>query len=106
MARARRAPGHSGGELVGPKYAPAEDEAMSEGAGREWGFDLDGYTTSFVSVDHDADLPPLLQGLPGDKCPSPHWGFVFKGEMWWRYDDHEEVIGAGEAFYAPPGHTS
>jgi len=89
-----------------PKFSKATTEPMTQGPGTEWRSQLDGYTSSLVSVDHDADLTPLLQGLPGDQCPSPHWGFVFKGEMWWRYDDHEEIIRAGEAFYAPPGHTS
>jgi hypothetical protein len=54
----------------------------------------------------DADLTPLLQGLPGDRCPSPHWGYAFEGRMWWRFGDREESVGAGEAFYAPPGHTA
>ena len=89
-----------------PKLSKSTTEPSTQGPGTEWRADLDGYTTSLVTVEHDADLTPLLAGLPGDKCPSPHWGFVFKGAMWWRYDDHEEIIHAGEAFYAPPGHTS
>jgi hypothetical protein len=76
------------------------------GPGREWAQDLGGYTASLVETEADADLTPLLQGLPDDQCPCPHWGFVFKGSMWWRYGDREEVIHAGEAFFVPPGHTS
>jgi mannose-6-phosphate isomerase-like protein (cupin superfamily) len=30
---------------------------------------------------------------------------VFSGRMTVRYADHEEVIGAGGAFYLPPGHV-
>jgi quercetin dioxygenase-like cupin family protein len=30
---------------------------------------------------------------------------VLKGQMTVRYTDGEEAIGAGEAFYLPPGHT-
>jgi hypothetical protein len=26
--------------------------------------------------------------------------------MWWRFPDHLEEIGPGEAYYVPPGHTS
>lgn len=26
--------------------------------------------------------------------------------MWWRFGDQEESVAAGEAFYAPPGHTA
>jgi hypothetical protein len=89
-----------------PKLSKDGTQPLSQGPGKEWQADLDGYMTSLATVDQDADLTPLLQGLPGDRCPSPHWGFVFKGSMWWRYGDHEEIIHAGEAFYAPPGHTA
>ena len=71
----------------------------------DWRADLDGYTTEFVEVHVDADLTELLKGLPGDVCPSPHWGYVFKGSLTVRYADHEETFQAGDAFYMPPGHA-
>ena len=77
-----------------------------EGPGTEWRTDLDGYAVSMVKVDAEADLTELLKGLPNDQCPCSHWGYVTSGSMWFRYGDREEVIGAGDAFYAPPGHTS
>ena len=64
-----------------------------------------GYTVSFVTIRQDHDLAPLLKGLPGDSCQCPHWGYVFKGRLTWRFGDHEEVFEAGDAFYAPPGHA-
>ena len=67
--------------------------------------EFDGYTVNFVTLRQDADLAPMLKGLPDDRCQCPHWGYVFKGKMTVRYADHEEVIGPGEAFYLPPGHT-
>jgi hypothetical protein len=67
--------------------------------------DIDGYTVNFVSLREDMDLAPLLKGLPDDRCQCPHWGYVFKGKLTWRFADHEEVSEAGDAFYAPPGHT-
>ena len=67
---------------------------------------LDDQHISFVTTTADSDLTPLLQGLPNDQCQCPHWGYVFKGRMWWRYGDREEVCEAGDAFYAPRGHTS
>jgi hypothetical protein len=82
--------------------APRQDG----GPGTEWRGDLDGYTCSFVALEADADLTPLLQGLPGDQCPSPHWGYVFEGSMWWRHGDREETFGPGDAFYVEPGHTA
>ncbi|MFI5082778.1 MAG: hypothetical protein ACHQCE_17045 [Streptosporangiales bacterium] len=66
---------------------------------------LDGYTVNFVSIRQDHDLAPMLSGLPGGRCPCPHWGYVLKGRMIVRYADHEEVCEAGDVFYMAPGHT-
>jgi hypothetical protein len=53
------------------------------------------------------DFTPVLQGLPGDRCHCPHWGYVVKGALHFRHaDGNEEVIRAGELWYAPPGHTA
>lgn len=53
-----------------------------------------------------ADATPLLQGMPGDLCPCPHWGLVTKGSIHVTYaDGSEEVVRAGEAYYWPGGHT-
>jgi hypothetical protein len=27
------------------------------------------------------DMSPVLHGLPGDRCPSPHWGIVLSGSI-------------------------
>jgi hypothetical protein len=90
-----------------PRVSKAGTTPIDQGgAGLEWRGELDGYTCRFVETKVGADLTELLRGLPGDVCPSPHWGYVFKGSMWWRYPDREESIGAGEAFYVEPGHTS
>lgn len=43
--------------------------------------------------------------LPGGRCPCPHWGYVLKGRLVVRYEDREETIEAGDAFYMPPGHA-
>ena len=67
--------------------------------------DLQGYNVSFDRYDQDLDLTPLFKGLPDDRCQCPHWGIVLKGKVAYRYPDHEEIIEAGEAYYAPPGHT-
>jgi hypothetical protein len=66
--------------------------------------EVDGYTVNFVSFRQDVDATPLLKGLPGDRCPCPHWGYVLKGKLTYRFADHEEVFEAGDAFYLPPGH--
>ena len=67
--------------------------------------DLEGYTVNFVTFREDIDHGPLLRGLPDDRCQCPHWGYVVAGSMTFRFADHDEVYGAGDAFYAPPGHV-
>jgi hypothetical protein len=67
--------------------------------------DVHGYTINFVSFRQDVDATALLKGLPDDRCPCPHWGYVLKGRLTYRFGDHEEVFEAGDAFYLPPGHV-
>lgn len=68
--------------------------------------DLGGYVAGFESYDADADLAPLFTGLPDDACQCPHWGFVVRGKLSYKYTDGtRDDIGPGEAYYARPGHT-
>jgi hypothetical protein len=66
--------------------------------------DLEGYTVNFVTFEADIDATPLLKGMPDDNCPCPHWGYVLKGRVTYRFADHDEVFEAGDAFYLSPGH--
>lgn len=64
-------------------------------------------SAAYAELPAGTDLRPLLKGLADDACQCPHWGYVLKGSIHVRYtDDSEEVIGAGEIFYLPPGHTA
>jgi hypothetical protein len=85
------------------KDAVAQVERMDGFEGRYQ--DLGGYTVGFEAYTEDADPAPLFQGLPDDRCQCPHWGVVVRGKLIYRYADGEDVIGAGEAYYARPGHT-
>lgn len=67
--------------------------------------DIEGYTVNFVTMSQTIDAAPLLKGLPGDRCSCPHWGYVFKGKITYRFADHEEAFEAGDAFYVADGHT-
>jgi len=78
-----------------------EDMGVMEGRYEELG----GYTVGFESFREDADATPLFRGLPDDRCQSPHWGYVARGRVTFRYADHDEVYEAGDAYYAPPGHV-
>ena len=52
------------------------------------------------------DVTPLLKGLPNNLDQCPHWGIVVKGQITLKYDGEEETVKAGDAYYAPPGHTN
>ena len=67
--------------------------------------DVEGYEISFVAFHDDVDGAPLLRGLPDDRCPCPHWGYVLKGRVSFTFADHDEVFVAGDAFYVPPSHS-
>jgi hypothetical protein len=62
-------------------------------------------TVSFIRLRQGTDLGPALAGLPGDLCPCPHWGYMFKGRLTMKTPDGDDVYGAGQAFYWPPGHA-
>ncbi len=90
--------------------AKASRESASRAGGGD-GFEsreaeLGDYTVTFESYTRDADFRPLFKGLPDDRCQCPHWGVVLRGELVYEYADDEEVIEAGEAYFARPGHIS
>ena len=70
--------------------------------GSDWG-DL---RSTVVSMPAGTDARPLFKGLPDDRCPAPHWGYVIKGQIRIIYADREEVLRAGDLYYLPPGHTA
>jgi hypothetical protein len=66
---------------------------------------VDGYEFSFIDLREGSDLAPFLKGLPDDRCPCPHWGYVIKGTVTFTFADHTETFEAGDAFYVGSGHT-
>ena len=85
--------------------------ATATGSGRLSSFEghyeklASGYTVGFESYSEDSDPAELFKGLPDDRCQSPHWGYVLRGKVAFRYADREELYEEGDAYYAPPGHT-
>jgi hypothetical protein len=75
---------------------------------RDFG-DARGYgriSGEYFSLGAGADIAPLLKGLEGDLCQSPHWGFLQQGELTVTYaDGGSETVRGGDLFYWPPGHT-
>ncbi|MEX1184906.1 MAG: cupin domain-containing protein [Gemmatimonadota bacterium] len=52
------------------------------------------------------DTTPLFQGLEGDLCQCPHWGFVLHGQLTTTdAKGARETVQANDLFYWPPGHN-
>ena len=68
----------------------------------EWG----EMNVGLESYQAGVDSAPIFKGLPDDRCPCPHWGYVVKGRIRVRYKDREEILRAGDAYYLAPGHTT
>src|SRR5690242_3811174 len=114
-----REPPHAPGDLdpYGHTRHPREEQVMAKassttadrvkdfGVALDRSSELDGFTVNFVTITKSHDLAPMLAALPTGKCTCPHWGYVIKGRVIVRYDDHEEALGPGDAFYMSPGHA-
>ena len=60
----------------------------------------------WFSMGAGTDLAPLLEGLDGDMCHGPHWGYMLAGDVVVSYaDGTTEQCRSGELFYWPPGHS-
>jgi mannose-6-phosphate isomerase-like protein (cupin superfamily) len=89
-----------------PKISKQQASNTESAPGYEGAFeDLGGYTVAFETYTEDADMAPLFVGLPDDRCQCPHWGFVLRGKVTYHYADSSDTIEAGDAYFAPPGHT-
>ena len=52
------------------------------------------------------DTTPLFVGLEGDRCQSPHWGYVLRGELTTTdAKGAQETVTTNDLFYWPPGHN-
>jgi hypothetical protein len=96
----------NGEDTMGKVSKTTAAQAMT-GEGFEGHYeDVDGYTVGFETYTDHADMAPLFVGLPDDRCQCMHVGIVLKGQLTYHYaDGSEDVIGAGEAYVARPGHT-
>ena len=60
----------------------------------------------YFTLGAGVDTAPLFQGLEGDLCQCPHWGFVLRGQL--TTTDAagvKETVRANDLFYWPPGHN-
>lgn len=60
----------------------------------------------YFSLSAGVDTTALFQGLDGNLCQCPHWGFVLSGRIT-TTDAHgvRETVSANDLFYWPPGHN-
>lgn len=65
-----------------------------------------GISGEYFTLGAGVDTTPLFQGLEGDLCQCPHWGFVLSGQL--TTTDAQgvcETVRANDLFYWPPGHN-
>ena len=60
----------------------------------------------YFTMEAGTDLAPILEGLEGDMCHGPHWGYMLAGDVVVTYQDGtDERCRSGDVFYWPPGHS-
>lgn len=64
------------------------------------------FGAEYFSLGAGTDIAPLLEGLEGDLCQAPHWGYLIDGEVVVSYADgsHERCT-TGDLFHWPAGHS-
>lgn len=71
--------------------------------------DASGYdkiSGEYFSLSEGVDTTPLFQGLDGNLCQCPHWGFVLQGQITTTdANGARETVHANDLFYWPPGHN-
>ncbi len=60
----------------------------------------------YFSLASGVDTTALFQGLEGNSCQCPHWGFVLRGRLTTTdATGVRETVNANDLFYWPPGHN-
>lgn len=71
--------------------------------------DVSGYgkiSAEYFTLAAGVDTTPLFQGLEGNLCHCPHWGFVLRGQLTTTdAQGARETVNADDLFYWPPGHN-
>jgi len=66
----------------------------------------DKISGEYFSLAAGVDTTPLFQGLDGNACQCPHWGYVLSGRITTTgADGGRETVAANDLFYWPPGHN-
>jgi hypothetical protein len=51
-----------------------------------------GMIVSYETFPSGVDAAPLFEGLPGNSCQSPHWGYSLKGLVRVKHSDGGELL--------------
>lgn len=77
---------------------------LQGGFGDSTGYDR--MSGEYFSLSAGVDTTPLFEGLEGDLCQCPHWGFVLRGEITTtNAEGVQETVKTNDLFYWPPGHN-
>ena len=81
---------------------PSSDSALRFG-------DVSGYgkiSGEYFSLAAGVDTSPLFQGLEGNMCQCPHWGYMLCGQITTTdASGQKETVKTNDLFYWPPGHN-
>jgi len=83
---------------------PGATLRQQRGFGTASGYDR--ISGEYFTLAAGVDTAPLFEGLTGNLCQCPHWGYVLSGSL--TTTDAEgarETVSGGELFYWPPGHN-
>lgn len=71
--------------------------------------DATGYgkiSGEYFTLAAGVDTTPLFQGLDGNACHCPHWGYVLRGQITTTdAAGKQETVKSEDLFYWPPGHN-
>jgi hypothetical protein len=83
---------------------PGAKLRLQSGFGDTTGFDR--FSAEYFSLAAGVDTAPLFEGLHGNLCHCPHWGFVVRGRLTTTDGEGtEETVQTHDLFYWPPGHN-
>ena len=67
---------------------------------------FDRISGEYFTLGAGVDTAPLFEGLQGNLCQCPHWGFVLRGQLTTTdANGVRETVKANDLFYWPPGHN-
>ncbi len=68
--------------------------------------DFGGISAEYFTLPAGLDTTPIFEGLEGDLCQCPHWGYVLSGRITTTdAAGEQETVSTNDLFYWPSGHN-